>query len=124
MIITTILLALSLTDLLLTFYYVKKYKEWQPNKDYNLIERNPLLTLLWRYFGLFFGHIIGGIMILGLIYFISRTAHIYISIFLGLFISLAIYNHFKNIRLLNKLIGKYPSGHLPEKTFGKVQGNN
>ncbi len=118
------LLLLSLTDILVTYYYVRKYRKWQPDKPYSLIERNPLLNFLWNKLGLLFGTIIGSIIILSLIFFVANFGHISIVILLIIVIVWVLFNNFKNIKLLNKLIKKYPTGYLPEKTFGKVEGNN
>lgn len=120
-----ILMILSLIDLGATYYYVYKYKKWQPEKPYNMIEKNPLLVFLWNNLGLTFGMIVGSVIILTLIFIVGKTAHPIIVGILFLFLAWAVFfNHFKNIGLLHNLIDKYPSGHLPEKVFGKVVGNN
>jgi len=119
-----ILLVLSILDLCLTFYYVSKYKKWQPDKPFNLIENNPLLVFLWNQLGLVFGSIVGAVIIWSLIYIVAKSAH---PIVIGIVFLLLIYtmfNHFTNINLLHKLIEQYPSGHLPIETFGEVVGNN
>lgn len=115
---------LSVIDLGLTYSYINKYKSWQPDKPYELMERNPLLIMLWNFFGLKIGTIIGGVIILTLIYIISKSAHWAIVLILGLLLLFTMYNHYVNINLLDKLILNYPSGHLPEEVFGKVIGNN
>lgn len=119
-----ILLALSVIDLTCTYIYVKKYRDWQPEKPFNLIENNPLLVFLWNTFGLYLGMFIGSVIILSLIYVVGKSAHWVIVLILFLFLCYALFNHFTNFGLLSKLIEQYPSGHLPEKVFGKVQGNN
>jgi len=120
-----ILMTLSAIDLGATYYYVKTYKQWQPDKPYNMIEKNPLLVFLWNNLGLTFGMIVGSVIILTLIYIVGKTAHPIIVGILFLFLTWAVFfNHFKNIGLLHKLIKQYPTGHLPEKIFGKVVGNN
>lgn len=119
-----VLLTLSVIDLGLTYYYINKYKKWQSNKPYNMIELNPLLVVLWNNLGLLIGTILGGIVILTLIYIVAKTAHFVIVILLGLFLLFALFNHYTNINLLHQLIEKYPLGHLPEQVFGKVVGNN
>ena len=125
LIVTIILITLSLTDLILTYYYVSKYKKWQPNKPYNLIEKNPLLVFLWNNFGLKIGMIIGSIIILSLIYLVCKSANPIILIILFFLLCWTIgINHIKNINLLKELIIKYPSGYLPKKIFGEVMGNN
>jgi|SRR6056297_3617220 len=120
-----VLMTLSVIDLAATYHYVYKYKKWQPEKPYNMIEKNPLLVFLWNNIGLHFGMIVGSAVILTLIYIVGKTAHPIIIGILFLFLCWAVFfNHISNINLLNQLIDKYPSGHLPEKTFGKVVGNN
>lgn len=119
-----ILMTLSALDLSLTAYYVHKYKTWQPNKPYNLIELNPPLVFLWNNLGFWIGHIIGSIIILTLIFIVGKSAHPIVILVIFLFLCYAMFNHYTNITLLHKLIEQYPSGHLPEKIFGIVEGNN
>lgn len=124
MIIVIIMLTLSLIDLGSTYFYIYKYKQWQPEKPYNLIENNPLLVFLWNTFGLHLGMFIGSVIILSLIYVVSRTAHPIVVGVLFLALCYAMFNHYTNIELIGKLINKYPTGRLPEEVFGKVIGNN
>ena len=119
-----VMLSLSFLDLVLTYYYINRYKDWQPNKPYNLMEKNPLLVFLWNNFGLHLGMVIGSVIILSLIYLIAKTAHPVIVVLLGGFLIMAMFNHYNNIGLLGRLITKHPDGVLPEKVFGKVIGNN
>lgn len=119
-----ILMTLSIIDLGLTYYYVHKYKKWQPDKPYNMIEKNPLLVFLWNNIGLHLGMIVGSAIILTLIYIVGKTAHPIIVGILFLFLSWVVaFNHIKNINLLHQLIEKYPSGYLPKEIFGEVVGN-
>jgi len=117
-------LAWAIADLGLTYIYVKRYKNWQPNKSYNLIEMNPLLVFLWNTLGLNLGMIIGSVIMVSIIYFIAVYTHIALVILLLATQFFALLNHNKNINLLNKLIKKYPDGKLPKETFGKVEGSN
>ena len=119
-----ILMSLSIIDLGLTYYYVHQYKQWQPDKPYNLIENNPLLVFLWNIFGLTLGTIIGAVVIWSLIYIIARSAHPIVIGILFLLLCYAFLSHWININLINKLILKYPSGYLPKEVFGEVVGNN
>lgn len=123
-IIIIILMSMSIIDLSLTYYYLRKYKNWQPNKPFNLIENNPLLVFLWNNLGLHLGMIVGSVIILTLIYLVGKSAHPIVVLILFLFLCFALFNHNKNINLLHELIKLYPSGHLPVETFGKVVGNN
>ena len=119
-----ILLLMSVIDLSATYFYIYKYKKWQPNKPYNLMERNPLLVFLLNNFGLHLGMFIGSVIILTLIYIVGKSANPIVVFLLFVFLCIALYNHYNNISLLFKLIEKYPTGHLPESLFGKVVGNN
>ncbi len=119
-----ILMTMSVIDLALTYHYVSKYKEWQLEKPYNLIENNPLLVFLWNMLGLKMGMFVGSVIILSLIYIIGKTAHPIVIGILFLFLTYAIHNHYININLLGSLIEKYPTGHLPIETFGNVIGSN
>jgi len=100
-----VLISLSVIDLAATHYYVKRYKEWQPNKPYKLMERNKLFVFLWNSLGFELGTAVSSIITLSLIYIIGRFAG---SIIIGLLFGLlvfALFNHNKNIKLLNKLEG-------------------
>lgn len=119
-----IIMVLCVTDLCLTYYYINKYKKWQPNKPYKMIERNPLLTFSWNNFGLHLGMFIGAVVIIALNYIIAKNAHWLFVCLLLAFLIFAMFNHTKNIGLLIKLIERYPLGHLPKAVFGKVIGNN
>lgn len=124
LIIVIIVMTLCVLDLALTYFYITKYKAWQPNKSYKLIELNPLLRFMWEKFGIHLGMFIAAVIILALNYIVSKEAHwIVVTLLLGLLV-FAIFNHIKNIGLLFKLIEMYPAGHLDPKIFGIVQGNN
>lgn len=123
-ILIVVIMTLCILDLALTLYYVDKYKKWQPEKPYKLIELNPLLVFLWNKFGLYLGMFIGAVLILSLNYIVAKDAHWIVSVLLLIFLIFAMYNHANNTQLLHKLIERYPSGHLPESIFGVVIGNN
>jgi len=123
-VIITILIVLSVIDIVATYNYVSRYKKWQPNKPYELIELNPLLVFLWNTFGLHLGMFIGAIVLLALNYIVGKEAHYSIAIILLIFLIYATYNHNKNINLLFQLMDKYPTGYLPYDIFGRVIGNN
>lgn len=112
--IIVILMTLSLTDLVLTGYYIYKYKNWQPEKEYKLMELNPLLVFLWNNLGFWLGHIIGSIIILSLMFIIGKSAHPIIIGIVGLILIYALFGHYTNIGLLKELITKYPDGVIPK----------
>ena len=119
-----VIMILCFIDLSATYYYVNKYKKWQPNKPYNLIEMNPLLRFLWNNFGLTLGMLIGAVILLAINYLVIKFAHWSLVLILFLILIWAMFNHFTNINLLHKLIEQYPLGTLPGKIFGNVVGNN
>ena len=119
-----VIMILSLTDLIMTGIYVKKYKDWQPNKPYKLIELNPLLVFLWNNLGFLIGMIIGSIVILTLNFIIAKNVYWIIPVIIIIVLILNIINHFKNFNLLFNLIKLYPEGHLPVEIFGNVTGDN
>lgn len=118
-----VLMILSVIDLSLTAFYVYRYRQWQPEKPFNLIEKNPLLVFLWDKIGFVPGMLIGAIIILLLVYVIASTSWILGFLLLATFI-FTMFNHLKNFGLLTELIKLYPLGHLPETIFGSVVGNN
>lgn len=119
-----IIMVLFTVDMAATYYYVYTYKQWQPDKPYNLIELNPLLVFLWNTFGLHLGMFIGVVVIGALNYYVARYAWPIVVFILGSVLLITLYNHYSNITLLGKLILQYPTGHLPESVFGVVEGNN
>lgn len=124
MILIIALMTLSVVDLSLTYYYVAKYRAWQPEKPFKLIELNPLLVFLWTRLGLKIGMFVGSVIILSLIFIVGKYSHWSIALILFLTLCFALFNHYNNINLLHQLIEKYPSGYLPAETFGQVEGNN
>jgi len=105
-----IMLFLSSMDLFLTYYYICRYKKWQPNKPYKKMEGNPLLCFLFNKFGHHIGWLIGVMIILFGVYFITIKTHIIIVGILFVLLVMAIIKTIKNIKKLNELIIKYPNG--------------
>jgi len=118
-----VILTLGVLDLVLTYWYVHTYKQWQPNKPYNLIEKNPLLTFLWSKLGLQIGMMVGAVIILALQYIVTKEAHWGFVLLLFCVLVWVMFNHVNNIGLLSQLMEKYPSGYLPEAIFDVVEGN-
>jgi len=111
-IIFAIFVFLFLLDMMSTFYYVSNYSEWQPEKPYNLMEKNPMLVFLWNLLGLPIGTIVGGAIILSLLYLIAFKSSggcgwVTIGGIVCLFI-FAIINNIINTNLLIKLREIYP----------------
>ena len=123
LILIILVMSLSIIDLSVTAYYVNKYKKWQPEKPYKLIELNPVLVYLWNNLGFIIGMIVGSIIILVLNFLIAKNVYWIIPVIIICIMIWSILNNFKNLGLLNDLIIKYPTGHLPE-VFGNVVGNN
>lgn len=119
-----VVMALCITDLILTAYYINKYKQWQPNKPYKDMELNPLLVFLWEKLGFITGMLIASVILLTLNFIIARDGYVWLVVILICSFAFAMYNHINNLTLLHKLIEQYPTGHLPESIFGVVTGNN
>jgi len=119
-----ILPILSLGDLILTWLYIKKYKQWQPWKPTEKMEKNPLLRYLVDWLGIDIGMLIGSILILGVITYISLSSYWVIKLIVGIILILAIRNTLENNKLLDKLIKKYPDGKLPEDMKINEDKNN
>ncbi len=64
MIINYLLIIGCLLDLLLTYNYLRLYKKQFPNKDFAIIEANPLIRNFIRRFGLLDGVVYSGGIIL------------------------------------------------------------
>ena len=124
LILIIVIMGLCIADLILTAYYVHKYRSWQPDKPYKLIELNPLLVFLWNKMGFWIGMLVSSVIILSLNFIVSKYAHWLVALLLLGFLVFTIYNHIKNFTLLIPLIQKYPLGYLPEAIFGVVVGNN
>ncbi len=123
-ILATIAITLSITDLYLTNKYLKKYKKWQPNKPFNQIEKNVILLYNLKKWGFKRGMIFGGIVVFVINLLVIFFTPMWVVIILICILSFTIWNHLKNMKLLRKLIKKYPTGYLPKKVFGEVEGNN
>ena len=105
-----IIMALSILDMILTYFYIYTYHNWQNWQPYNLMELNPLLVFLWNNIGLNLGMIVGSLIIWSLIYYVVKKAHWIFSLILFIALSLGMINHYYNINELLNLIKQYPTG--------------
>ena len=124
LILIILIMSLSIADLVLTGYYILKYKKWQPEKPYKLMELNPLLVFLWNKLGFWIGMFVGSVVILTLNFIVAKYAHWLVGLLVLGVLIYTMFNHISNLALLGKLIIKYPSGYLPASIFGFVEGNN
>jgi len=103
-IIYLLVIALFLCDMLLTFRYVKSYKNMYPKNDWILAEANPILRICMRKLGLgkgiFFG---GGIIFAILIITVGVLPDYYGMFLLGMYFMANAY-HFVNWQALKRLI--------------------
>ena len=95
---------LFILDMFLTGYYVSNYKKYAPEKEYNKMERNPLLVFLFKHLGIWMGLFIGTFIITMIWYILIVYITKYILIFMMPIYSWAIINHFINMQKLNDLI--------------------
>ena len=116
MIIETLVILGSFFDLILTYNYLKIYKEKFPKKDYAVIEANPLVRAFIKSKGLKEGMVYSGMIILfvlaGLLY-VLPTAWKYFL--LGVYYMMVTF-HWSNFIAL-----KYMKGGLKN---GKTKKNN
>jgi len=124
LILIILIMSLSIVDLVLTGYYINKYKRWQPEKPYKLMELNPVLVFLWTKLGFWIGMFVGSVFILTLNFIVAKYAHWSVAVLVLGVLIFTLFNHVANLTLLFKLIAKYPSGYLPASIFGFVEGNN
>ena len=98
-----VVIGLSIIDMILTHYYVYKYKKFYPQKPYSKMELNPLLYKCWSAFGLETGGVLASIIIVliisGIVFIVSPLFNL---IFIVIF-TLANLNTIRNISLLRKL---------------------
>lgn len=104
-----ILIGLSIFDLSTTYIYLNNYHNWQPERQFNQMESNPLLLFLFNLFDLELGLLLGTIIIWSLMYIIAFKIKGYfglVTIFLlTMALTLGIINNLIHINMLNKLIG-------------------
>ena len=98
-----IILILSVIDLSLTYKYLKTFKDMFPEKDYTLLEANPIIKLCLKKFGFPTGMFISAPIIFILLFIaiviISTEWHYFA---MGLFVMMIIY-HFCNLNQLKAL---------------------
>ncbi len=123
-ILATIAITLSITDLYLTKKYLIRYRKWQPNKPLNKIEKNIILLYTFKKWGFEKGMMFGGVIVFIINLLVIFFTPMWVVVILICILSFTIWNHLKNMKLLEKLIKKYPTGYLPKKVFGEVEGGN
>lgn len=105
-----IMVLLSFIDLSLTYFYIKTYSNWIPERLFSEMEQNPLLLFLWNTFGLELGMLFGALIIFSLIYLIGKKANLIIVITVIGVIVFAIFINIQHIIMLLDLIKLYPTG--------------
>jgi hypothetical protein len=101
---------LSFIDLSLTYFYIKTYSNWIPERLFSEMEQNPLLLFLWNNFGLELGTLFGALIILSLIYLIGKKANLIVAIPVIGVLVFAIFINIQHIIMLFDLIKLYPTG--------------
>lgn len=103
MIINYALIIGCLLDLLLTYNYLKIYKEKFPKKDYIIIESNPLIRNMVRKFGLLDGIVYSGLMIIFILLLLINFTGINFKFFLAGAYYMMIAFHLTNLLALNRM---------------------
>ena len=92
-----------LLDMVLTFHYVKIYKELYPKNDWTLAEANPILRSCLKKWGLVDGMVYGSIMIFFLLLFIITLLSENMRYFLLGFYVMTNIQHFVNWSAMKRL---------------------
>jgi hypothetical protein len=102
-IIVWIIFVVFLLDMLLTYHYVKTYKELYPKNDWTLAEANPILRTFFKKFGLIDGLIYGTILLLSILFFIIIVINENWRYFLLGFYVMTNIQHFVNWSAMKRL---------------------
>ena len=114
MIINYVLIIGLILDLILTYNYLRLYKNKFPKKDFTVIESNPLIRYCIRKFGLIDGVVYSGFIILGILILILFIGNINFKFFLAGAYYMMITFHLTNLLALKRMKGGNENGK--EKT--------
>jgi len=98
-----IVIGTFLLDMVLTYHYVKEFKQMYPKNDWTQAEANPIIRNCMKYLGLEKGMIVGSIIVLIILGIILRLLNINGHYFLmGFYVCVNIH-HFVNWMSLKRL---------------------
>ncbi len=102
MILTYIFLA-SMSDLILTYFYLDMYRKRFPKNDWTLSEQNPIIRACVKMLGLETGMVVSGPIVLGLVMLVTYFLGSHGRFFLGGFLTMAVIVHFLNFAAVRRL---------------------
>lgn len=111
----SLVLVLCAMDLGLTALYLNKYKKYQPEMPIERIEANIIIRKTTKNFNLNFALIISSLLIFCIVWGIVSISHWALCIFYLIIYGAAIHNHIKNIKILKRLMKKFPKGFIEKK---------
>ena len=106
-------LGLFFIDMLFSYFYIKRFRERHPDKDWSVVEANPLLRYNIKTFGLEKGMIIGSIMLLTILGIILVYANNNFKFFLiGVYFMVNVQHvvNWNSLRFLDKQKGGTRNG--------------
>lgn len=94
---------LFLVDMIFSYDYIKKFRARHPDKDWSVVERNPIIRGMIKSFGLESGIIVGAIIILVILGVILSVTGIKFQYFLlGIYFMVNV-QHVANLNGLKEL---------------------
>ncbi len=100
-----ILLVLSFLDTVLTYKWAMSCVKWKPSLKLKQVESNPFIVVCWNNFGLGYGSIISGVILLGVQYALA-SIHINIYYIIVGILVFANLNHARNFWVLDNKLKK------------------
>ena len=102
-------------DMLFSYDYLKRFKTRHPNKDWGVVERNPIIRACVKQLGLGQGMLVGTMCVLVMITVVMLSISLYFKYFLaGVFFMVNV-QHFANLsalRELNKIKENLKGGNI------------
>lgn len=94
------ILILSLMDLTASFFYVSTFHAKYPDKDYTMIEANPVIKMALKLFGVTKGMLFGGAIVFGIVVLLAFSAKENLQLFMAGMLTMMNAYHWLNFRLL------------------------
>lgn len=116
MIIEIALIIGLIIDLVLTYHYLKFYRERFPKKDYLVIESNPLIRSMVGRYGLVDGIVFSGFIILVILIILIAYTNTNFKFFLGGVYYMMIVFHLTNFLALKRMKGGKENGKTKKRS--------
>lgn len=99
-------IVLFLLDMILSYLYIKGFRERHSNKDWSVVEANPILRTCIKNIGLEKGMLVGSIILLGILGIIfNYTTHRFKYFLAGLYFMVNVQHlvNYNSIKMLDKI---------------------